>query len=1194
MALEGEDSILRNQRLHAVLHAYLKAVDAGLTPDRQEILQLHPDLTEELTSYFSDPGKLEKLAQSLRTADRASPPPPNSISDAPTIITGQKAKEDASLATMRSFGDYELLEEIARGGMGVIYKARQISLNRTVAVKMILGGRLASTADVQRFRTEAEAAANLDHPHIVPIYEVGEQSGHHYFSMKLIEGGSLAQTKFDQRQAALVMAKVARAVHHAHQRGILHRDVKPSNILLDSDGEPHVTDFGVAKRFEGDSSQTRTGTIIGTPSYMAPEQAEAKKSLTTGTDVYSLGAILYELLTGQPPFRSETPLDTLLQVIGREPVRPRAVNAAIDPDLETICLKCLEKEPARRYDSAAALADDLERWLRGEPIEARPSTPWVRTVKWAKRKPAVAALVGVSGSAVVGLTILLGALLYNAEQRAAAVRRLQDAEINLHDLESRSQSELQKFKLAGDKLRQTIYATDLNQAQQALATGNGLRLISILQRPELEDVRSFEWHYLWRQGHGQRQTLHGHTQPVTRVVYSPDGRTIATAAASHSDRPSEVIVWDNATGQAMCTILCPSDQVTALAFSPDGKMLATGSASGHNHASHSRVQLWDASSGNELSELKGVTGHVHALAFAANGQLYVCEQFTPSFSRRDVRRVTEEDVRQGAVPSGIRLWRWDRERQQTEEVILKTKQWHIARTLTAAFSADGAMLAVGGVGGPIDLASLGEANRNGDYTKALDLRPGRMAGSLALWDGQGRFKEVRHPHPLGVSSVAFAPDGQLLASGGSNGRITFWDLTADKVRSTMSGHNGATTSLAFGPDSSTLVSGGDDGAVRIWDLGRSRERSLLFGHTKTVSCVAFPPDGQSVVSGSSDHAVMLWDTVPRPDPLVLTPALEPLPQIVTSAPSLVFAPAPTTLIAAQYNQVHFWDVATGKMVASLSGYGESFPGNNISHPTVVHPDKSVIHNLTMSPDGTLLAANGDSGITVWDVAASKEVAQLSTPRPPGDTTTNSVLLPMHFSPDGTTLIVGNTRWSTSDWTENGDKLVETGTSPRAFSPNGRYSVSILDNTADGSSALILRDMATESIVQEFNGHHGAIEAVVFSPDSQLVAGAGRDGIVRLWSIVTGQEQSEFKGHTKGVLAVAFSPDGRTVASAGLDATVRLWDPLTGQERLTFRYQGRIPHQVAFSADSRNLAVSWQSDPGKRFGPGVVTVYRGME
>jgi serine/threonine protein kinase len=275
----------------------------------------------------------------------------------------------------RVFGDYELLEEVARGGMGIVFKAWQRGLNRVVALKVILAGRLAAEDDLQRFRYEAEAAARLQHPNIVQVYEVGEHEGQCFFSMQFIDGPTLTRKlssgPLPSKSAARYVRIVARAVHYAHREGILHRDIKPSNILLDRDDEPHVTDFGLAKRL-GDSGKTRTGAVLGTPSYMAPEQAAGRiKDLAPASDVYGLGAVLYELITGRPPFRSETPMDTLMHVMDREPVPPRLLNPKVDHDLETICLKCLEKDPRRRYQSAEEMADDLDRYLNGESISAR-------------------------------------------------------------------------------------------------------------------------------------------------------------------------------------------------------------------------------------------------------------------------------------------------------------------------------------------------------------------------------------------------------------------------------------------------------------------------------------------------------------------------------------------------------------------------------------------------------------------------------------------------------------------------------------------------------------------------------------------------------------------------------------------------------------------------------------------------------
>lgn len=308
-------------------------------------------------------------------------------------------------------GGYEILEIVASGGMGVIFKALQSSLNRIVALKMILGGRLASEEDVRRFRIESEAVASMDHPNIVPIYEVGEERGCHYFSMKLVEGTSLLQRLpeygDDPRKAARLMAVVARAVHYAHQRGVLHRDLKPANVLLGEGDHPYLTDFGIARRIEAAPTLTQDGMVIGTPEYMAPEQATGdRKALTTAIDVYGLGAMLYELLTGRPPFRGASPLETLRLLMEKEPTRPRSLAPKVDADLETICLRCLEKDPRRRYGSAEMVAQELESWLRGEAIQARPITTFERAVKWARRRPIQAALVAVS--TLSGLIVLGG------------------------------------------------------------------------------------------------------------------------------------------------------------------------------------------------------------------------------------------------------------------------------------------------------------------------------------------------------------------------------------------------------------------------------------------------------------------------------------------------------------------------------------------------------------------------------------------------------------------------------------------------------------------------------------------------------------------------------------------------------------------------------------------------------------------
>lgn len=338
----------------------------------------------------------------------------------------RQGAEAPSIGTkVKYFGDYELLDEIARGGMGVVYKARQVRLNRTVALKMILAGQFAGEADVQRFQTEAEAAAQLDHPGIVPIFEVGEYEGHHFFSMGLVEGNSLSARISDgplpPKEAAALVRKIAEAMQYAHDKGVIHRDLKPANVLIDKDGQPRVTDFGLAKKLESDSQLTGTGQILGTPSYMPPEQAAGRtEQVDERADVYALGAILYCLLTGRPPFQAASPMDTLLQVLDREPVPPRTLNAAIPRDMETICLKCLRKEPSRRYQTASDLNADIQRQINGQPIKARPVSPGEKVWLWCRRNPRM-----VATASFVALLLVSFVMLFTAQRRKSTAEQVQ-------------------------------------------------------------------------------------------------------------------------------------------------------------------------------------------------------------------------------------------------------------------------------------------------------------------------------------------------------------------------------------------------------------------------------------------------------------------------------------------------------------------------------------------------------------------------------------------------------------------------------------------------------------------------------------------------------------------------------------------------------------------------------------------------
>ncbi|MFO0957323.1 MAG: serine/threonine-protein kinase [Isosphaeraceae bacterium] len=444
-----ESTAAREQRLIAALAEFYDRAAAGEPPDRDEFLARHPDLADDLARHLDAEADLRDLAAPLRWAapvgdlETLSHAASNPRGDATATVTvggdtGPEA-EDSPPALVRYFGDYEILRVLGRGGMGVVYEARQVSLDRPVALKLIRSGILADPADLRRFEIEAEAAAALDHPNIVPVYEVGEHEGQRFFSMKRIEGRSLADQidrfRGEPRKAARVLITAARAVQHAHMRGVLHRDLKPSNLLLDAEGNPHVADFGLAKRLDGRGAtdETHTGAILGTPSFMSPEQAEGRtRGITTAADVYGLGAILYAMLSGRLPFQGESTAETLRKVREDRPEPLARINPRVPRDLAIIAEKCLEKDPKRRYEAAAALAEDLERWVKGEPIQARAVGRAERLWLWCRRNPTVASLTGgVAASLLIGIASSTYFGLNERRERRRAERAEQTMEGHL-------------------------------------------------------------------------------------------------------------------------------------------------------------------------------------------------------------------------------------------------------------------------------------------------------------------------------------------------------------------------------------------------------------------------------------------------------------------------------------------------------------------------------------------------------------------------------------------------------------------------------------------------------------------------------------------------------------------------------------------------------------------------------------------
>jgi WD40 repeat protein len=1081
-----EDSAARDERLHAILHSYLQAVDAGKAPDRQALLREHPELAAELEAFFADQDRIEQAVRGMRPAEPSTLEGAGPHAEYPTLPPdGQAAPPSGT--KVRYFGDYELLEEIARGGMGVVYKARQVSLNRIVALKMILAGQLASPEDVHRFRREAEAAANLDHPNIVPIYEVGEHEGQHYFSMKFIEGGSLSATlarsasegsnaadrknpalalragdKAGQRRIAGLMTQVARAVHHAHQRGILHRDLKPGNILIDTQGQPHVSDFGLAKRIEGDARQTRSGAIVGTPSYMAPEQARSEKVLTTGVDVYSLGAVLYEMLTRRPPFRAETPLDTVLQVLEREPDRPRSINGHIDRDLETISLKCLDKDPKPRYGSAEALAEELERWLNGEPIVARPAGAFERGWRWCRRNPVVA---GLTTAAALLLFVGTGISSYFAV-RAQAERRIS---------------------------QRRLYIAEMRLAQHAWEQNQPDRVLELLdgQLPEHtggEDLRGFEWYYWQRRCHFYSLTLKGHSGAlgvVTSVAFSPDGKRIVSGSVDKTLK-----VWDAATGRETLTLKGHSSSVLCVAFSPDGKRIVSGS-------DDKTLKVWDAATGRETLTIKGHSTGITRVAFSPDGKR----------------------IASCSVDFTLKVW----------DAATGKETLTIKGVTSVAFSPDGKRIVSGTFNGVPKVwdATTGKetltikGHGSGGVVSLVAVSPdGKRIASipdvdwtLKVWDAAtGQETQTLEGHTQSVRCLAFSPDGKRIASGSDDKTLKVWDVATGRETLTIKGHTNGITSVAFSPDGKRLVSSSKF-ELKVWDTATGPEAVTLKGHSREVSSVAFSPDGKRVVSGSWD-STKVWDAATGRETLT-----------IKGGTSVAFSPDGKRIVSGGFGMPKLWDASTGQQTLALEGYGD-------------------VSSVAFSPDGTRIVGTNvthvvkgrlDETLKVWDASTGKETLSLWRQ--------SASVLSVAFSPDGKRIVSGNLDHTLKVWVANTHRretLTLKGHSAHvssvAFSPDGKR---IVSGSADNT--LKVWDAATGKETLTLRGHRHYVTSVAFSPDGKRLVSGSYDNTLKVWDAATGQETLTLKGHGGPVLSVAFSPDGQRIVSGSADRTLKVWD-----------------------------------------------------
>jgi WD40 repeat protein len=1059
-----------------------------------------------------------------RQADGADP------ADAATMVrpSGEGAAAEAGPETAvagRSVPPgYEILGELGRGGMGVVYKARQRALSRLVALKMLLIGDHAGPQELARFRAEATAVARLQHPNIVQIHDVGEHDGRPYLTLELVDGGSLAArldgTPLPALEAARLGEALARATAAAHRAGIVHRDLKPANVLLTSDGTPKITDFGLAKQLDSPSSATQSGAVVGTPSYMAPEQAAGKnRAVGPAADVYALGAILYELLTGRPPFKAETALDTLMQVVSDEPVPPSALQRKVPRDLETIVLKCLRKEPPRRYASADDLAAELCRFREGKPILARPVGRLERLGRWCRRNPLVAGL-----TLLVALALLGGAGV-SAYFAVQAGRRAEEAGASAVRAEQETAA-----------ARQTLYRAEMDLAQRAWEEGRVGHLRDVLQRQRPEhtgglDLRGFEWGYLDRCCQGELLTLTGPGDGVATLAFHPDGKRLAAALTGKDGAPAVVRVWDTTTGEVVFTVPARAEPVRDMVFSPDGASLVL--------VEDEAVTTRDATSG-ALRQSLAVGGPA--------GTTIRRVAFRPDGKRLAVASAEAQDEEWSAKALGIRIWDLE-----TRKEIFKF-QGPEARVTYLVYSPDGQHLAAAtgaseGPPGPVQVWDAVTGRQVVTFSKhdrdvdCLAYSPDGAwlassspseDGMIRVWSaamGQERCAVPAEPGRIG--HLAFSPDGKRLASVDEDGRVEVRDAATGRRLLSLR-HGEEVQRVVFSPDGRRLAAGGPGGVVKVWDAAANPEVLVLGGRKGWVNYLAFSPDGRRLAAGTSHEKrerpgeLRVWDLATGREALLLKGQ-------ASSVDWVAFSPGGERLVSVSQHQVTLWDSATGRGLRTLDTYPYG------------------IWRGALSPDGKRLAASGvDGRIVLWDLGTGQELSTLW-----GHTW---FIESLAFSPDGRHLASGSEDETVKIWD------AATGVQLHSFSGKGwGASVAFSPDSSQlfagwGDGTIRAWDVQTGQERFTLKGHADMVVGLSVSPDGRRLASASSDGSshrprqagrVKVWDLTTRLELMAFRGHAGSVWAVAFSPDGQRLASAGGDGTVRVYDarPLTAAARV---------------------------------------------
>jgi WD40 repeat protein len=1014
--------------------------------------------------------------------------------------------------------------------MGVVYKARQTSLNRLVAIKMLLAGPFASPEFLARFRAEAETAARLRHPNIVSILEVGQHEGLPYFSMEYVEGPNLAQLVHDgplePKRAAACVHTLAEAVQYAHDLGVLHRDLKPSNVLVDMFGQPRITDFGLAKQLSGSEASvltrqlTLTGQMLGSPAFMAPEQAASDTGrIGRACDIYSLGAVLYWLLTCRPPHMGSTLGETIRSVQEDEPVPPRRLNRAVPLDLETICLKCLEKEPSRRYPTAKKLADDLGRFLADEPVYARPVSRTEKVWRWCRRKPALASL----GGSVLVLIVLLAV---GAPLAAFRINR------------ERQRAEAQ------------AYTADMNVVLQAWKDGNLKRAQELLRahlpRPGEKDLRGFEWRYLWNlcQDESLRTIPCGTNDYVSWLTSSP-GHSFVAACGHNALR-----LLDPATGQELHSFAYANPEAKngwhLIALAQATNLLAA-------HRADGVVGLWDLASKTLLSTINPFPNSMALDAYGTNSSPALA--LSPDGRRLAARSGRAFAMWDISVPTAARqLWSVQLDASIGQLGVLK-------------FSPDGQTIVGNGKSIP--------------------------AGIIGAWYVEtGRELASFPKRTVGfITDVAFSPDGKLLAASGNQSRINIWDFTNRTVRYYFEGHLGWVNALAFSPDGNGLISAGSDGTIRVWDIPSQKPAGIFRDpEDRQVLSVAFAPDGKFILSTTGEELKIWSSEASSPAAVVETHQLWGWPALSPDGKRLVtIGGIGAGEHYSESESAKVWDVASKQqrfylvhknrqpLPPAFSPDGKFFvvggedPDRVVGvwetalwdsatgplKPNVSFTNEFEVGSIAFSPDAKIMAMAGmtfnpekPSGAT--NRLAFREVGSWRKLRildgAGAGATQKAGAATVAFSKDGRLLAVGYRDGWVRLWDFRRQRLIKgmkvddddhfgMGVS---FSPNGRWLASV---SVGGPARVVLFDLTDLKHIRPAltnKAHAGNSWSAIFTPDSRTLVTSGGDGLIKFWNLGTLKIALSLEQNPGLGAFLSLSRDGNLLVSQDADGMVKLW------------------------------------------------------